>query len=157
MRLYSEDLTPEGIVELIEQALPEDRREYECLTGKPFESLGVTLLEFIEALPNGAHVEAVRDPEGNLVAVGGLDTLGICWFVTTVRVRDHKRDFCQIIKHRRDVVHECFHVPCTNIVMMSNDLHVRFLRYLGAEFINPVTINGEEFRQFVIKPRSGNV
>lgn len=157
MRLYSEDLTPEGIVELIEQALPADRAEYECLTGKPFEALAGTLMEFIGELPNGAHVEAVRDPEGRLVAVGGLDTLGICWFVTTGRVRDHKRDFCQIIKHRRDVVHSVYHVPCTNIVMMSNDLHVRFLRYLGAEFINPITIRGEEFRQFVIKPRSSDV
>ncbi|UXQ84887.1 putative internal virion protein A [Ralstonia phage 10RS306A] len=41
--------------------------------------------------------------------------------------------------------------------MMSNELHVRFLKYLGAEFINPVTINGEEFRTFVIKPRSDDV
>ncbi|UCR90941.1 putative internal virion protein A [Ralstonia phage RpY2] len=154
MRLYSEDLTPKGIIELIEQALPEDRREYECLTGNPFESLAGSLMDYLES---GAHAEAVRDPEGNLVAVGGLDHLGVCWFVTTARVRSHKGDFCKIIKHRRDVVHTVYGVPCVNIVMMSNDLHVRFLRYLGAEFINPVTINGEEFRTFVIKPRSDDV
>ncbi|BAJ51830.1 internal virion protein [Ralstonia phage RSB2] len=147
----------QGILELIEQARPEDREEYECLTGKPFEALGPTLLEYIEEKPYHAHVEAVRDPSGALVAVGGLDSLGVCWFVTTGRVGSHKRDFCEIIKHRRDVVHQCYRVPCTNLVLMDNALHVRFLKYLGAEFINPVTINGREFRQFVIQPRSDNV
>lgn len=152
MKLYSEDLTPQGIIEIIEHAQEDDRREYEIMYELPWETIGPRLLEYLKVKPHEAHVEAVRDPEGNLVAIGGFDCLGNCWFLTTDRVTSHARDFCSLIKHRRDIVTDSWG-PCWNIVMMSNRVHVRFLKFLGAVFDNPITLGNELFMRFVIHPK----
>lgn len=151
--LYTTPIGPEAILRIMRQIRDTDMAEYEAVTGKPWSTIGPGLLE---TLQNPLEVTtAVWTEDDQLVAVGGFNMAGRCWFICTDLVEKHPKGFCRIIKQHRDMVHQNGAV-CHNVVGLQNELHVRFLKWLGAEISPKVTHRGGwDFSHFYIPPPIG--
>jgi hypothetical protein len=142
-----------SIKDILREARTADRREFEALNGRPWRSVEDSL--WAAAKGPQCVSTSLWTPDDRLVAVGGFSMAGLCWFLCTDRVEDHKKDFCREILANRDTVHS-FGAVCHNVVGLNNELHVRFLKWLGAEFGTKVTQRrGWEFAHFFIPPPIG--
>lgn len=93
----------------------------------------------------------LKTPEGDPVAIGGYSLKGDVWFLCTDLVDSHKKSFVKAIREFRDEAWEHSRV-LTNVMMLENKLHRRFLESLGAKF-SPETafwVSGKLFVQFFI-------
>ncbi|ATN92934.1 internal virion protein [Ralstonia phage RPSC1] len=150
MALTVSPLTRKDIGEMSMRIRADDVLEYRAHSGNHLGTLWDTLMALV-GVEDEHYVEAVRNQRGHLVALGGWSVTGVCWFLCTSLVDHHARDFVRHIKARRDTLLD--HVDVlTNEVMVTNALHVRFLKHLGAEFsADTFNRNGQEFARFYIQ------
>lgn len=151
MRLIASPITPEVIHEFVMEGIrEEDALEYQAHSGQPLEGLRDALTSLV-GVTEEAYAEALHAPDGTLVALGGWDLRGICWFLCTEAVRKFRVAFTKHIQQRRDDVLRAVPV-LTNEVWIGNSVHVHFLRRLGAEFSEHVfTRGGLPFTRFYIQ------
>lgn len=91
------------------------------------------------------------DKTGEVYAVGGINygyVKPVVWMLCTTRVEEHPIKFCRYIKKYLHV----YLLPHTsylwNFVWLGNELHVNWLKWMGARFFEAQLVNGEEFQRF---------
>lgn len=125
---------------------PKDRQEVEITLGEPLQAK-----HFEE---DKDYIEFLIDAETNKIyGMGGVsgatvNTFPIVWLLCTNEVEKHPVTFLRFIKAYNDKLTEK-HKVTTNWVWLGNDLHVKWLKWMGAIFLgNPFIINGEKFQRF---------
>ena len=129
--------TEKDILEFSKNIRSMDAKEVEFVSGKPFkEHLGFLL----------THVEDVRaiKCDGVLLGIGnwyqeqldwGLYSPGVIgWMLLTNAVEDHKIEFLRWSKEIVKTLLEAYQ-DITNVVDSRNLLHVQYLDFLGAKFL----------------------
>ena len=82
-----------------------------------------------------------QDPE--------LDDLGCVWMLGSEDLTAEPRAFVEkCLEHLPDLF---IRDTLCNYVWSGNTVHIRFLEWLGAEFDDPIIINGEEFIYFELR------
>lgn len=128
--------TVEDILEFSKNIRPMDAKEVEFVSGKPFKDhLGFLL----------THVEDVRviKCDGVLLGIGnwyqeqlawGLYSPSVVgWMLLTNAVEDHKIEFLRWSKEIVKILLEAY-PAITNFLYAKNELHVKYLDFLGAQF-----------------------
>ena len=128
--------TVNDILEFSKNIRSMDAKEVEFVSGKPFKDhLGFLL----------THVEDVRviKCDGVLLGIGnwyqeqldwGLYSKGVIgWMLLTNEVEDHKIEFLRWSKDLVKTLLEAY-PAITNVVYAKNELHIKYLEFLGAEF-----------------------
>lgn len=128
--------TVNDILEFSKNIRSMDAKEVEFVSGKPFKDhLGFLL----------THVEDVMTIkcDGVLLGIGnwyqerldwGLYSKGVIgWMLLTNAVEDHKIEF---LRWSKDLVKTLLvaYPAITNVVYAKNELHIKYLKFLGAEF-----------------------
>ena len=128
--------TVNDILEFSKNIRSMDAKEVEFVSGKPFkEHLGFLL----------THVEDVMTIKCNGVLLGignwyqeqldwGLYSPGVVgWMLLTNAVEDHKIEF---LRWSKDIVKTLLEAypDITNVVYAKNELHIKYLDFLGASF-----------------------
>lgn len=108
-------------------------------------------------LSNLDEVQAVTDDvTGDVLGIAGVvdnpenPGVGIIWLLMTHKVEMRKMEF---LRFSRRYLKELFEMwrGLTNIVYKRNKLHIDWLNWLGAEWIE----ENQEFSRFLISPRKG--
>lgn len=128
--------TVNDILEFSKNIRSMDAKEVEFVSGKTFKDhLGFLL----------THVEDVRviKCDGVLLGIGnwyqeqldwGLYSKGVIgWMLLTNAVEDHKIEFLRWSKDLVKTLLEAY-PAITNVVYAKNELHIKYLKFLGAEF-----------------------
>lgn len=125
---------------------PKDRQEVEITLGEPLQAK-----HFEE---DKDYIEFLIDAETNKIyGMGGVsgatvNTFPIVWLLCTNEVEKHPVTFLRFIKAYNDKLTEK-HKVTTNWVWLGNDLHVKWLKWMGAIFLGtPFIIHGEKFQRF---------
>lgn len=125
---------------------PKDRQEVEITLGEPLKAH-----HFKEDAEN---IEFLIDAETNKIyGMGGvsptaINTFPIVWLLCTNEVEKHPVAFLRFAKSYNDAWTEKYKVT-TNWVWLGNELHVKWLKWMGAIFLgSPFTIRGEKFQRF---------
>ena len=128
--------TVEDILEFSKNIRPMDAEEVKFVSGKSFkEHLGFLM----------AHIEDVRviKCDGVILGIGnwyqeqldwGLYSPGVVgWMLLTNAVEDHKIEF---LRWSKDIVKTLLesYPDITNVVYAKNELHIKYLDFLGASF-----------------------
>lgn len=128
--------TVDDILEFSKNIRPMDAKEVEFVSGKPFKDhLGFLL----------THVEDVRviKCDGVILGIGnwyqaqldwGLYSKGVIgWMLLTNAVEDHKIEF---LRWSKEIVRQLLtaYPAITNVVYAKNELHIKYLNFLGAKF-----------------------
>lgn len=131
-----DNATEEDIFEFSENIRPMDEKEVEVVSGKTLkEHLGFLL----------AHLEDVRaiKCDGVLLGIGnwyqymmdwGIYSDGVIgWLLLTNAVEDHKIEF---LRWSKEIVKDLLssYPYITNTLYAKNELHVKYLDFLGASF-----------------------
>lgn len=146
--------------------LPEDAEAIEPLIRQAdrdeiTEALGIPMLEALRQCATGCCKASKIVAEGEVVAVFGdavhsvLGQIGVPWLISTVHVERHPKAFLQVCKPE---VAEMLtrHRELVNFVDVRNTTAIRWLKWLGFEFSEPVPYgrHGFLFHQFT-KTREG--
>ena len=138
---------PDHAEYLAERLRPDDLKECEALGKTPIEAL-------MSAFEHDRATLTAVDKNNKPIAMFGigedLDMPYIWLLGTEDLIKKSKRDF---IKHSKNWVEELVKITdgCAgNIVYKYNRMAVRWLRWVGANFLKEIEINGEPFYQFII-------
>lgn len=137
--------TIDHIFEFADNARRIDIEEVEVASGKPFDSHLPSLLFSIN------KVQTVIDDEtGEVLGIGGIEptrnlTVGAIWLLMTNTVESRKIEFLRFSRRYLKTLladYECL----MNVVYNKNKLHVSWLNWLGAEWVE----QNELFSMFII-------
>lgn len=139
MNLQLTKLTIAHFYDFYAHARERDLLEWELGTNEKFSN---TLMSDL------ANADCLIDKDTNEVfAIGGIDG-DVIWALCTYRVEEHPIPFlraCGRIKKQwvKWQVHNC--------VWLGNELHVKWLKFIGATFGKTIQINNEKFQHFILK------
>lgn len=85
---------------------------------------------------------------GEVCAIGGIEG-SLIWVVCTRWVEINPIPFLRFCK---SFTKQWITYPVSNYVWMKNKKHIKWLRWLGAEFCGYAEINGQPFQKFILKP-----
>lgn len=97
----------------------------------------MTVIEALKLSVKSCECYTISDEFGLVYAVGGTNSAGIAWFVTSTNIelltRSEVREFINLLKEHRD---ECLKVLpyLTNYITVYNSKHIKLLKLLGATF-----------------------
>lgn len=128
--------TEKDILEFSKNIRKMDAEEVKVVSGKSFDAHLFFLI---------SHVEDVRviKYDGVILGIGnwyqeqfdwGLSSKGVIgWMLLTNAVEDHKIEF---LRWSKDIVKTLLlrYPAITNVVYAKNELHIKYLKFLGAEF-----------------------
>ena len=125
----------------MKNARPKDLQEVKIVSG----------LKKIRLSDFGKCDIIIDDITNEVYGVGGVEELegmnGV-WLLCTHKVEEHPVKFLRFIKKYNDTLTTKYN-PTWNIAWLGNDLHIRWLKWMGAKFLdNVVKINGEKFQRF---------
>lgn len=104
-------------------------------------------------LQSMGDVKALVDDDENVYAIGGFDNHNV-WMLCTDLVETNKILF---LRSTKDVLKEVMKKEgyLKNYVWLGNDLHVKWLKWMGAEFEEPIYYgyDGQPFKEFYFKPK----
>lgn len=148
MKLRVTETTLKHIAELMENIRPLDKKECELMEQKEFQDFPLEML-------NNSH--ALTDENGKLYAVGGIERdkgkpVGVVWLICTKHVEECPVAFLRFMKKLLAETLKNYSLLC-NYVWLKNDLHVKWLKFMGAEITESrlERPNGEEFAFFYFK------
>lgn len=128
-----------------------DREEIDAISGRtPVEALRLSFQKSTRAwtgLVNGRP--EVMFGAGDINILTGV---GAAWLLGTDAVEVHQRRFLRESLHWRDQLFERYSV-LRNFVDTRNVVSIRWLRWLGATFTDPVDLRGHAFLMFELRPR----
>ncbi|QPB11912.1 hypothetical protein [Providencia phage PSTCR2] len=97
----------------------------------------MTVIEALKLSVKSCECYTISDEFGLVYAVGGTNSVGVAWFVTSTNIelltRSEVREFINLLKEHRD---ECLKVLpyLTNYISVYNTKHIKLLKLLGATF-----------------------
>ncbi len=104
-------------------------------------------------LQSMGDVKALIDDDENVYAIGGFDNHNV-WMLCTDLVKTNKILFLRSTKKvLQDVMKKEGYLK--NYVWLGNDLHIKWLKWMGAEFEEPIYYgyDGQPFKEFYFKPK----
>nr|DAL01398.1 MAG TPA: internal virion protein A [Caudoviricetes sp.] len=104
-------------------------------------------------LQSMGDVKALIDDDENVYAIGGFDNHNV-WMLCTDLVETNKILFLRSTKKvLQDVMKKEGYLK--NYVWLGNDLHIKWLKWMGAEFEEPIYYgyDGQPFKEFYFKPK----
>lgn len=127
--------------DFLNHARPLDITEAEIMDDKPFRNL--KLDEFKTA-------DVIVDEEGKVYAIGGIDDsyfAPVVWMLCTTRVEERPIEFLRFTKR---LLNDCMqtHTRLWNVVWKKNQLHIKWLKWMGAHFYEEHEVNKETFIRF---------
>ena len=134
-----------------ETVTEEDLKELRCSEPGADPTVHLTTFKSLAGqFPKRYRMRVLRDASGPLL-IGGWDKLtGVAWFVTTTRAKHSPLMVMKAVKECKWMaLQECPYL--CNAVMKTNRMHVKLLDAIGAQWIGPITNQGNEpFQAFVI-------
>lgn len=137
-------------LELVEYMRPEDKEECMALVD------GDLAMHLMASVHNCSRCFTVRDPEGKLILMFGVATYpteqrtGVVWLLGTTLMEKYSYDFIRQSKFWLNELFGNHYDLLCNVVYHKNELHIRWLKWLGFKFIRKVAIGkkGEHFIEF---------
>ena len=128
-----------------QHARPLDILEVKHMTGKEFgeyrpEEMGETL--------------TLVDEQDNVYAIGAYGYNDVFMLCTT-KVEEHPVAFLRYVRDHHQQYIKKYH-RYGNAVWLGNELHVKWLKWMGAIFGRIITINGEKFQEFYFEDKEGD-
>lgn len=135
--------------EMIANARPEDRREFESVRGLPLDTELRYTIDSSEQCRAFVH-------GGQVVAIFGCqrfnDQIGIPWLISTTAITQCKRAFLQQCLAEVGMMRKC-HAALINYTDARYPLALRWMRWMGFEQQDavPYGANGELFHPFTMR------
>lgn len=128
-----------------------DRDEVDAISGRtPYEALRLSFRK-----STVAHTALINGRPEVMWGVGDINILtgvGGAWLLGTDAVVRHQVRFVRDSLEYRDQLFRRYSV-LRNFVDVRNTVSIRWLRWLGATFSDPVSLRGHEFLLFELRPR----
>lgn len=121
-------LTVKYLVDFMANARPEDLQEVLIGSGRHFEDC--TLAELVEA----GNLCLVDTEDDSVYAIGGIANENVIWMLCTSKVEKH---FVKFLRYCRETLRYLLEDKkiLYNNVWKENELHVKWLKWMGAEFL----------------------
>lgn len=120
---------PQDAVVLAPNLRAADKAECDALLGPGH--VGAALLESIVGSSQATAIEEDGEPIGVFgVSPHGVPNVGTVWLVGTDRLPLHKGPLLRQCKADLEKLHQIY-PALTNVVHAENEVHIRFLRWLG--------------------------
>ena len=125
-----------------------------CLNSRPLDLLEAELMhdkKFSE-FPIEDFMDAwvLRD-EDKVYAIGGIDN-HVVWMMCTKAVEENPIKFLRFIRgYYRDTIVE--QKMLWNYALKDNELHINWLKWLGATFHDEIIVKGRTFVRFIFRNR----
>lgn len=140
MKLKVTKLTVIQLAAFREDMRLEDRLEWYYSSGCSFGNTPVNELDKALCLYD--------EDAGEVYAIGGIEA-DLIWVVCTRHVDMNPISFLRFCK---PFFKQWVKYPVTNYVWMKNEKHIKWLKWLGAEFGSYAEINGQPFQKFILRP-----
>lgn len=142
MKLSIDKLTVRQLHDFVMNAREKDLEEFYIPLKQAF--IDTPLEEFNTAL-------CLRDELGDVYCIWGVedteDIDDIIWMLCTDKVEKHPVAYLRFCKEYLKGLLKDHKILC-NYVWLGNDLHVKWLKWMGAKFGETIIINGEPFQYF---------
>lgn len=146
MSLRVTKITVKHLQDFLAHARPLDLLEFKYAANYDFENTAINELSDTLALVDEKH---------NVYAIGGYKA-HVVWLLCTTRVEDNKIKFLRFMKkcYRKVIRKEGW---LYNYVWTGNELHTKWLKYMGAEFFpeKNYKCNGQTFVLFSFTKKKG--
>lgn len=146
MKLRLETMKIKHFVNFMEHKRPADIKEVELMTELNFGDIPV--LDYADAT-------VLVDDNDAVYAIGGVQEvveddykLNIVWMLCTDKVEQHQIAFLRATKDLLATYLDKY-THLANWVWLGNEQHVKWLKWLGAQFFDIQQQNGEDFQCFV--------
>ena len=144
--LKVEKMTIKHFLNFMEAKRPADVREVEIMNNIDFYDIPAA---------DYADAEVLVDENNEVYAIGGVQShvtdgvnLNYVWMLCTGMVERHQMKFLRAAKKLlADYLEKYTHLE--NFVWLGNEQHVKWLKWMGANFHDVVKINNEDFQLFV--------
>lgn len=135
--------TSADVVSLAPRLRQADHDEIMATVGAP------PLLALPQTITNGIVVTVDGSPEVlfGVDPVRGFPEVGVIWLVSSSRIEEHKVKFLRTSKHLLDSIQKDY-LMLTNFCDARNELHHKWLKWLGFVFIRRIEKYGAEDRPF---------
>ena len=127
-----------------------------CRDARPFDILEAELMygqKFSDFLiKNFKDAWVLLDDDDNKVyAIGGIDN-HVVWMLCTFAVEENPIKFLRFIRgYYKETIRE--HKMLWNYALKDNELHINWLKWLGATFHDEIEIGGRTFVRFIFRER----
>lgn len=139
IELKVKPLTIWMLMNFIDNARSKDVLEVYHGTGTYFTNLEMSYLEGALCL--------LDEEAGDVYAIGGINDKGRIWMLCTSSVEKHPFAFLKFCKKNLDIYLKDYYM-LWNYVWLGNEMHVNWLKWLGATFERVITVNNEQFQAF---------
>lgn len=134
----------QDVVDLAPKLRPEDRRECEALGRTPEQSLCLGYLQ-------STSCKSVIDSRGVVVAMYGVsfaeEGVGRVWMLGSKGLLKISRAFLKGSKGEVAAMYKLY-PQMGNIIDSRNELHIRWIRWLGFKLLGEVMVNDVKFYEF---------
>lgn len=147
--------TPEDALWIAQNCRDADRAECNALLGLD----PVQVVPEAVGIPGNPTFIGYADDEPVIIfgtARTPWDDVGVVWMISTPELIKHQKHF---LKHSREWV-EVLHAPyrvLTNVVDARNEVHIRWLKWIGFEFIELIPEHGVQQIPFYHFKKEKNV
>ena len=139
-------MTIKHFMNFMESKRPADVREVELMNGCDFYDVPVV---------DYADATVLVDDNDEVYAIGGVQEvvedgfkLNFVWMLCTGMVERHQTAFLRAAKDLlKSYLEKYIHLE--NWVWLGNEQHVKWLKWMGANFYDVQQVNGEDFQCFV--------
>lgn len=122
----------------MQDARQADLMEHHHMTKQYFSDLNISEL---------ADTFCLYDEDRNDVyAIGGVDKCTV-WMMCTHKVEQHPIPFLRFCKDYLRHWQKTYNY-LSNYVWLGNELHVKWLKFMGAKFDKTIEVNGHKFQYF---------
>ena len=139
-------MTIKHFMDFMNHKRPADIKEVEIMAELNFGDIPV--LDYADA-------KVLVDDDDNVYAIGGVQEvvedgykLNIVWMLCTDKVEQHQVAFLRAAK-KLLVMYLDKYTHLANWVWLGNEQHVKWLKWMGAQFFDIQQQNGEDFQCFV--------
>jgi hypothetical protein len=139
-------MTIKHFMNFMESKRPADVREVELMNGCDFYDVPVV---------DYADATVLVDDNDDVYAIGGVQQiveegviLNFVWMLCTDKVEKHQIAFLRAAKDLLNRYLEKY-IHLENWVWLGNEQHVKWLKWMGADFFDVRQVNGEDFQCFV--------
>lgn len=128
--------TPSDVVDFFYNIRPADRAEFEAASGMTVQDGLLLLLKWTEA----GYPKVLKEQRtGEVLGIGGVDSLGnrdaSVWLLLTNAIERHQVEFLRFSKEFLEDLLSVFDT-ITNTVYANNRLHIKWLTWLGAKWLD---------------------
>lgn len=93
----------------------------------------------------------LRDSE-RVYAIGGIDTEHVVWMMCTKAVEENPVKFLRFIRgYYKETISK--YNMLWNYALKDNELHIKWLKWLGATFHDEIDVQGRTFIRFIFRNR----